>query len=62
MKTSTETEVVDKPPEPEVKEVDENEQRPWRKNMKKLEDQVVGKIFRYLKREMGGDGSAVNYS
>jgi hypothetical protein len=40
----------------------ENEQRPWRKNMKKLEDQVVGKIFRYLKREMGGDGSAVNYS
>jgi hypothetical protein len=45
MKTSTETEVIDKPPEPEVKEVDENEQRPWRKNMKKLEDRVVGKIL-----------------
>ena len=36
-------EKLPEPPEPEEKKVDENEERPWRKNMKKLEDHVPGK-------------------
>ena len=37
------TEKIPEPPEPEEKKVDKNEERPWRKNMKKLEDHIPGK-------------------
>ena len=40
MKASTEKPLDEE--KPEVKKVDEDEVRPWRKNMKKLEDQVPG--------------------
>ena len=56
MKTSTEKppDAASENPDPEEKKVDEDELRPWRKNMKKLEDLVPGELsFRKVDKKLG---------